>query len=212
MFIKIRYILTLTLISFGLSVHAASFDCSKARSKLELLICNNPSLNDADTAMGNAYKNALNVFPVKGFVKSSQIAFLSNYKYCADDKNLNTSLNNCLAQTYARTQQLQNFVIAKVYYNDTGPFNPDAAVLQVYTKEGKTFISMFGSFMPDMNRPEPFPKGFICDEEYELKRLNGKLVPKDVDWRVDITETKIIADFYSCSPRNGISGEFRRVN
>jgi uncharacterized protein len=206
------YSCLLSLVLFGNIANAASFDCAKARSKLELLICNNPTLNDADTAMGIAYKNALNTFPVKGFVRSSQIAFLAGYKYCADDKNLNISLNNCLTQTYARTAQLQSFALAKVYYDATGAYDPSKTVLQIYNRDGKTFLSMFGSFMPDMNRPEPFPRGFICDEEFELRRVNGKLVPKDVDWKVDISETKIVADFYSCSPRNGVNGEFRRVN
>jgi hypothetical protein len=212
MFAAIRYSIFVALLMLGITSQAASFDCSKARSKLELLICNNPTLNDADTAMGIAYKNALNTFPVKGFVKSSQIAFLANYKYCAEDKNLNVSLNNCLAQTYQRTQELQSYTLAKVYFNGAGTYNPDDSVIQIYTKNGKQYISMFGSFMPDMNRPESFPRGFICNEELELKRVNGKLIPKDDDWKVDISETKIIADFYSCSPRNGISGEYRRVN
>jgi len=211
MLLRIRLVFFISLLmSFG--SHAASFDCTKARSKLELLICNNPSLNDADTAMGIAYKNALNTFPVKGFVKSSQIAFLSNYKYCIDEKNLNASLNNCLSQTNERTQELKNYTLSKVYFNGTGTFNPEDSVLQIYPKNGKQYISMFGSFMPDMNRPEPFPRGFICIQELELKRVNGKLIPKDDDWKVDISESKIIADFYSCSPRNGISGEYRRVN
>ncbi len=212
MFAWIRYGIFLLLVMMVITGRAASFDCAKARSKLELLICNNPSLNDADTAMGIAYRNSLNTFPVKGFVKSSQIAFLANYKYCVEDKNLSVSLNNCLTQTYQRTQELQNYTLAKVYFNGVGAYKPEDSVLQIYTKSGKQYISMFGSFMPDMNRPEPFPKGFICNEEYELKRVNGKLVPKDVDWQVDISETKIVADFYSCSPRNGISGDYRRVN
>jgi uncharacterized protein len=212
MFAQIRYSIFFVLLMMGSVSQAASFDCSKARSKLELLICNNPSLNDADTAMGIAYKNALNTFPVKGFIKSSQMAFLANYKYCADDKNLNVSLNNCLTQTYQRTQELQNYSLAKVYFNGAGAYTPEDSVLQIYTKSGKQYISMFGSFMPDMNRPEPFPKGYICNQELELKRVNGKLIPKDDDWKVDISETKIVADFYSCTARNGIAGEYRRVN
>ena len=66
--------------------------------------------------------------------------------------------------------------------------------------------------MQDENKSSVNKDLSIKTVEFELKRVNGKLVPKDVDWKVDISETKIVADFYSCSPRNGVNGEFRHVN
>jgi hypothetical protein len=65
--------------------------------------------------------------------------------------------------------------------------------------------------MPDAYRPKPFPDGFICNEEFPLVQSPGGLQLKDADWEIKISEMQIDAEFYSCSPRNGISGTFKRV-
>src|SRR5215472_14292419 len=38
---------------------AASFDCAKAQTKVEKLICSNPTLSKADDALAAAYKKAM---------------------------------------------------------------------------------------------------------------------------------------------------------
>jgi uncharacterized protein YecT (DUF1311 family) len=50
---------TLGLITLT-TVHAASFDCGKARTEVEKLICGNPELSRLDEELGRAYKAALN--------------------------------------------------------------------------------------------------------------------------------------------------------
>jgi Uncharacterized protein conserved in bacteria, putative lipoprotein len=39
---------------------AASFDCAKANTKTEHLICDNPDISKLDEDLESAYKNALN--------------------------------------------------------------------------------------------------------------------------------------------------------
>jgi uncharacterized protein len=45
------------------SAHATSFDCSKAKTKIELAICTSPDLSKADEQMAVAYKKALTELP-----------------------------------------------------------------------------------------------------------------------------------------------------
>jgi uncharacterized protein len=45
------------------SSHAASFDCTKAKSKVELAICSNPDLSKADQQMASAYNKSLSELP-----------------------------------------------------------------------------------------------------------------------------------------------------
>lgn len=53
-----------TLIIFGwlmlsFTAHAASFDCAKAQSKVEHLICDNPKISELDSKLGQVYQDVL---------------------------------------------------------------------------------------------------------------------------------------------------------
>ena len=54
----VRYALSLFLLLLGVSLNAASFDCAKARSVPEMLICNTPHLSVADESLLPIYKAA----------------------------------------------------------------------------------------------------------------------------------------------------------
>jgi uncharacterized protein len=49
----------ITPMFFPISAVSADFDCSRARSPDEKVICSTPSLSEADKAIGNAYRRAL---------------------------------------------------------------------------------------------------------------------------------------------------------
>ena len=68
------------LISFSFSSFAASFDCSKASTQHEKMICSDQKLNDADAKMGSAYIKALSVD--KEYIKQNQKEFNEYYKKC----------------------------------------------------------------------------------------------------------------------------------
>ncbi len=190
---------------------SASFDCAKAKSKLEVLICSTPSLNAADEAMGQAYQAANGSFPIKGFVRASQAVFLAEYRACANDKAKDKGAAACTNLAQRRTQDLQELLTAKIYVDGITAFTPEDAILLVGERAGKPYLKIFGSWMPDAYRPKPFPDGFICNEEFELVPSAGTLKPKDGDWEIKISDQQIEAEFYSCSPRNGLSGTFKRV-
>lgn len=66
---------------------AASFDCAKASTKLEKLICSDKELNALDDALGKAYKKALSGAADRDALKNGQKEWLKNtLRPCDIDK------------------------------------------------------------------------------------------------------------------------------
>ncbi|MFP5511918.1 MAG: lysozyme inhibitor LprI family protein [Alphaproteobacteria bacterium] len=67
------------LLGFAAPAAAASFDCARARSAEEMLICSTPSLDAADSAMGAGYKALLDRLATdeagRGFARAEQRAW-----------------------------------------------------------------------------------------------------------------------------------------
>lgn len=64
-----KFAMGLALISglaFTHSLQAASFSCNAAKTKTELSICKNRSLNDADVKMATTYQIVLHALPMGG--------------------------------------------------------------------------------------------------------------------------------------------------
>jgi uncharacterized protein len=55
---EIRAVAVAAVIAIGQTIHAASFDCAKARRGHEALICANQELSKADDALADAYRRA----------------------------------------------------------------------------------------------------------------------------------------------------------
>ena len=53
---KMKKIILTLFMTLSIPVFAASFDCAKASTPHEKLICANPALSDADTQLGDVYK------------------------------------------------------------------------------------------------------------------------------------------------------------
>jgi hypothetical protein len=190
---------------------AASFDCTKAKSAHEKLICSTPDLNSADEEMGTVYRAVDGGFPIKGFMRSNQALFLLDYRACANDKAKDKGAAACLDLVRSRIRELQEIGAAKVYAAGDGPYDPSEQVILIGQSGNKPFLMMFGSWMPDAYRPKPFPYGFICNERFEMTGQGADAKLKDVDWEVRITDQTIEADSYSCSPRTSFGGSFKRL-
>lgn len=81
-------------------VHAASFDCAKAASPTEKLICGNPSVSLLDEQLGQTYKQALASTNDKDLLKQEQMGWLKQQRACKDA--------DCLTKTYLdRIERLQ---------------------------------------------------------------------------------------------------------
>lgn len=82
---------------------AASFDCKKARTKVEKLICSTPELSSADSELGERFKAALKALGAKKVVgaghvaalRKAQSAWLKRYRNPCEDAA-------CLLAAYTR--------------------------------------------------------------------------------------------------------------
>lgn len=83
------------------TVHAASFDCGKASSKVEKLICTNAELDRLDSQLSETYKEAL---PKDSSVKTDQLNWLKQRNSCSNAE--------CLVNAYkSRISDLEEFIV-----------------------------------------------------------------------------------------------------
>lgn len=186
---------------------AASFNCARATTAHEHHICDNSKLNAADTAMGDAYRVAAATFPVKGAVLAVQRRFLAVYDLC-DKPNEMT----CAAALEDQINKLRSMVNAAVYASSSAgaSFEPEDAVLWTSLGGDQAVLHYFGVYMPDMTRPAPFPRGFVCDGVVTLTRT-AKGYENHADGNdIMLTESGVSPNI-SCSPRNGIFAFVNRV-
>lgn len=186
---------------------AASFDCALARTPHETYICRTPALDAADARMGAAFRAATAAFPIKGFVAATQKLFLRDYASCDARRP-----GECLATVEARIAVLQSMHTDQVYAGGKShrTYDPDDGVFWISTGGGTATLHWFGSFMPDMNHPEPFPDGFVCDDELPLTRTPTGWTAENPAGTATVTDDKVVSTL-SCSPRNGMFGTFPRV-
>lgn len=76
------------------TARAASFDCGKAASRIEHLICDDPDLNSFDSQLEGAYRGAIDRSARPEAVKDRQLAWLKQRDACLDAK--------CMSAAYQR--------------------------------------------------------------------------------------------------------------
>lgn len=81
------------------AVITASFDCAKASSKIEKLVCSTPETGDADRRLAAAYASAKSKSTDPNALKADQLAWMKQRNACADAACL-------LKTTEARIQAL----------------------------------------------------------------------------------------------------------
>lgn len=126
------------------TANAASFNCEKAVTDHERMICNSPSLSAADGEMGKAYQQALRSFPINGFIKHDQRDWLYTYRNCKVEAT-------CLQIVQQRTKQLLAYKDSAVY-GESGSERGigDRQVIVLYKINGAEYAHFLGSWMPDM--------------------------------------------------------------
>ena len=116
-------------------VMAASFDCAKASTKHEKMICDNPELNKADEEIGNLYFFALKTFKEDAKeIKIAQKEFNKKYRKCK-------VLEKCLSVIKQRIGEL-NLRLDDEYVNylkslSPKTISPDRILFDVECKENK---------------------------------------------------------------------------
>lgn len=71
-------------ISVALSTHAVSFDCAKAGTKVEHIICDNPEISKLDDKLAASYKTALQDQAQVETVKQAQKQWVKERNACVD--------------------------------------------------------------------------------------------------------------------------------
>ncbi len=199
-------------------VSAASFDCTKAKSELEKAICNNPELNAADEKMGELYKKLSKSFPLSGFVQETQREFLSGYRSClsisGNGKASAQAVKDCANYAQERISELDNYSQAKVYSDAEGKYNAENIAFLTYSLNGKSMLRVWGNWMSDAYKPEPFPKsGFLCNINAELNPVkDGFQTEETGDSAFKISESTLnVSEWIMCNARTGIAaGDFKR--
>ena len=89
------------------SAQAASFDCAKAGTNVEKMICGNAELSRLDEELGVAYKVAVRNKSQAESVRSAQKEWLKKRNVCNDEK--------CLISAYTeRKSQLPAIIVSNV--------------------------------------------------------------------------------------------------
>lgn len=101
-----------------LSVQAASFDCAKAQSKVEDIICDNPEISKLDDELAIQYRAALRSPFQHDLLRKKQQQWLSERDKCLDKA--------CLKNAYeTRTLELMNGIdVSKHWYIQEGKGRP----------------------------------------------------------------------------------------
>lgn len=196
---------------------AASFDCARAKSKIERKICADPALSKADEALAQIYKEELRTFPIPEFIKDSQRAWLDSLAQCIEfEANKDGNDLSCIGMYRARIDSLAHYGSAKLYTNYGKIFSHDDVTLLVYDKNGAQWLEWYGAWMPDAYRPKPFPNGYLAQDGAKLIAKDGKFTLADHDDAIiSISDEKINfgGQFgMSLSARQGmLHGDYLRV-
>jgi uncharacterized protein len=96
----------ITSLSFSMMSCAASFDCAKAASNTEKMICNNEAISKLDKQLASSYKQAAENSVDKDVIKKTQVEWLKQQRGCKDVE--------CLTKAYQeRLQELNTSVVVK---------------------------------------------------------------------------------------------------
>lgn len=152
-------------------VLAASFNCDKAGTKIERLICDNPDISQLDEELTLAYRKALNASSADG-IRQAQKQWLRERNTCGDEQ--------CLRQAYRSR-------IDTIGAAQTSVATPNAAIGQDFESVARQFRRQLERLKTvqshakkvlyfDDTMPSATPVGY-CDEFWRALSDNSLLDP-----------------------------------
>ena len=130
---------------------AASFNCKKASTPEEKLICSDAELSKLDEEMAAAYKTALALHPLPSFVRAQQKEWLeyNKLKFCGPKKE---DKKACLQKKYTdRLAHLSATKMMTVYSNDkTFSYEDGDLAVEVWDADKAINIKVWGGFVIHM--------------------------------------------------------------
>jgi len=164
-------------IAYSSLLTAASFDCAKARSKVEKAICNDSELSKLDEELASAYKSALATHPLPSYVRARQVNWLKGLQNL-DGPNVVAGLKSAYR---TRVSHLRTATQVVVYSDAEEKFSfggGDTAVELWPSPDAKWHISIWGGFHHDPVNSEPNREVWVgCEFEgigNEPLKQNGK--------------------------------------
>lgn len=91
---SLRFGLLAFALATSTAAHAASFDCSKARSLPERMICGDVRLSEMDDRLAAAYASGLQVSPAPDRLRSEQRQWMAERNRCSNAE--------CVTEAYGR--------------------------------------------------------------------------------------------------------------
>ena len=146
--------------------NAASFDCKKARSKVEIAICGDAELNKLDEQLSASYKSAMTTFPVRGYLRARQREWLGLNQSC-DARNF----VGCLRKNYMdRLDQLAMLKSVQVFANTkTFSYEDGDAVVEIVPMSGYVRLGIWGGFLIHKQASQDSGKPVYVGCEFEGK-------------------------------------------
>ena len=209
-------LITGLLVPVGIA-QAASFDCKKAKSKLEKRVCSDPALGKADEQLAKAYNEALKGFVIPEFIKDSERAWLNSVSGCLSAGTPDDPEGKSCVDIYAaRAETLHLYQTAKVYTNYGKKFDHEKVTMLVYKKDNALWMDWYGNWMPDAYKPKAFPEGWLAMESSKMLPKGNKFaIEERTDADISLTDDKITfgGEFgMSVSSRQeSIKGDYPRV-
>ncbi len=135
---------------------AAGFECDKASSEVERLICSDRNIEDSDLRLNNIYKIALHNSPEKELLITNQRQWISGIRN-------KCKTIDCLASSYEKQIGiLKDLAIS-------GASDKEISFEEIYTNLNlRSFYSSFGPRLECMNKSylsELFSRGSISNKE-----------------------------------------------
>lgn len=197
---------------FASGAGGASFDCRKASTRVEKLICLDESLSRQDELMANQYKAALARHPVPELVKARQRDFLVTQRACTDAA--------CLQRIYTqRIRQLERAGSTAVFSLNGGErdfLTPGSAVVELSRIQGQEYVvSVFSIRNPPGTSDAKY---VVCDFEAPLTVGGPQLVARGSSGELrstlsaDFSAMDIAEDRLGCGGFGGdIAGRYKRI-
>lgn len=151
------------------NANSASFNCAKAKSKVEKAICGDNDLSKLDEQLSTAYKASLRLHPLPDYVKSRQRDWVSLNQYC-DSSNLIVCLKKNYQERIAHLTGINNLTV----YSNTKKFsysNGDI-VVEYWLADKQWKFSVWGGFVIHQQASEDNGKPTYVGCEFDGKMSN----------------------------------------
>ena len=213
---KIRMLLPLTLsllmMHLGGSVQAASFDCTKARSSMEKLICSDAELSVLDESLAKNYtaaRDRLSPSASKIFTAGqlSWLRFHSTYCFVSYDASKADAVQakRCLVEAYSErikefkaTGEMTHGWRAYIVVDSAIKISP--AEQSIYTVQ-RNYVQLDSpsSFAQHLNRYLAFTDRIKLDETRGSESYVVRLTELSVDWLQKTKQSEVMTGAYPTS-------------